>query len=478
VTLRDLCRHFLDFRLEVLTRRLEHEKRKLEERLHILDGLVKVYGDLDKALRIIRGAASREDAATKLKAAFKLDDIQANAILEIRLYQLARLEIEKIEEERRAKRKRVGEIEELLKRPARRWKLIREELAGVAEKYGDARRTTMTTGEEIAYDPNAYIVHEDTTVVLSRDGWIKRVRELKDPTSTRLREGDALFSVLTGNTRDRLVLFSSTGTLYVLKLNEVPATTGYGEPVQSLLKFGDGERVVAAFVAAGEGAAPAEQDDAEEGENGRARAAKDVGKEGEGRGQGQGQGKGKAKAKGKARDGGAQRTLFPAPDADADGDSGGSAGGPASAYVLVTAGGYGFRFQPDLGETTRAGRRVARLGAEDEVSVVTPLEGQAIVCATTRGKMLRFDAEEAAELSGPGRGVIFMRLDAGDRVAGALAPPAGERMIAVAPDGREHKLRVADVPAGRRGGKGQKVVKRGGIAALRPEPRERNDAHA
>jgi len=469
VTLRDLCRHFLDFRLEVLTRRLEHEKRKLEERLHILDGLVKVYGDLDKALRIIRGAASREDASTKLQAAFKLDDVQANAILEIRLYQLARLEIEKIEEERRAKRKRVGEIEELLKRPARRWKLIREELVAIAEKYGDARRTTMTVGEEIAYDPNAYIVHEDATVVLSRDGWIKRVRELKDPTSTRLREGDALFAVLTGNTRDRLVLFSSAGTLYVLKLNDVPATTGYGEPVQSLLKFGDGERVVAVFVAPGEGAAAADQGEADEGEAERGRTAKGRGKESKGRG------------KGKGKDGGKQGTLFPVSDDEDDDAAEASVGGaaaPASAYVLATAGGHGFRFRPDLGETTRAGRRVARLGADDEVSVVTPLEGDAIVCATAKGKMLRFRAEEAAELSGPGRGVILMRLDAGDRVVGALAPPAGERMIAVSPEGREHKLRVADVPAGRRGGKGQKVVKRGGVAALRPEPRENNDADA
>src|SRR5262249_44690329 len=83
-------------------------------------------------------------------------------------------------------------------------------------------------------------------VVLSRDGWLKRVRELKDPASTRLREGDALFAALPGTTRDRLALFSSQGTVYVIRVAEVPATTGYGEPVQSLLKFGDGERVVAA----------------------------------------------------------------------------------------------------------------------------------------------------------------------------------------------------------------------------------------
>jgi DNA gyrase subunit A len=488
VALRDLCRQFLDFRLEVVTRRLEHEKRKLEERLHILDGLVKVYGDLDKALRIIRRAASREDAATKLKAAFKLDDVQANAILEIRLYQLARLEIERIEAERAAKRARVREIEDLLKRPARRWKLIRDELVQIGEKYGDARRTTMTAGEEIAYDPNAYIVHEDTTVVLSRDGWIKRVRELKDPTSTRLREGDALFAVLAGNTRDRLALFSSSGSLYVMKINDVPATTGYGEPVQSLLKFGDGERVVAAQVVPGEGDGAAQdgeaggdEDAGEGGEGGGAAAARGgrVGKAGKAaaaeRGRQTGPG-GKAR---RGHDDARQGRLF-AIEGGKGAGRGAREEAPAApgAYLVATARGYGFRFQPDLGETTRAGRRVARVGKDDEVVAVTPLEGKAIVCATAKGKMLRFDAGEAAELSGPGRGVIFMRLDAGDRVVGALAPPEGERMIALSPEGREHRLRAADVPAGHRGGKGQKVVKRGGVAVLRPEPREGNGARS
>ena len=89
-------------------------------------------------------------------------------------------------------------------------------------------------------------MHEEATVLLSRDGWLKRVREVKDPAATRLREGDALQAVLPGTTRDRLVLFSSHGSLYVLRVADVPATTGYGEPVQSLLKFGDGERVVVA----------------------------------------------------------------------------------------------------------------------------------------------------------------------------------------------------------------------------------------
>src|SRR5204863_7023967 len=107
-------------------------------------------------------------------------------------------------------------------------------------------RTRLSAGDDLVYDAEAYIVHEDATVVLSRDGWLKRVRVVKDPSSTRLREGDAVAAVLPGTTRDRLVLFSTRGTVYILRVADVPATTGYGEPVQSLLKFGDGERVAAA----------------------------------------------------------------------------------------------------------------------------------------------------------------------------------------------------------------------------------------
>ena len=192
VTLRDLCRHFLDHRMIVITRRLEHERKKLLDRLHILDALAKIYDDLDRAIRIIRKADSRQDAAQGLMKGFDLDQVQADAILEIRLYQLARLEISKILDERDAKRKRLKEVEALLKSPKARWKIIREDLERIAEKFGDKRRTKIGNAEELEYNAEAYIVHEETTVLLSRDGWLRRVRELKDPSSARLREGDAL----------------------------------------------------------------------------------------------------------------------------------------------------------------------------------------------------------------------------------------------------------------------------------------------
>jgi DNA gyrase subunit A len=407
VTLRDLCRQFLDFRMVVVRRRLEHEKRKLEERLHILAALTKIYDDLDRAIRIIRKAESRPDAQKQLTKAFGLDEVQADAILDIRLYQLARLEIEKIRTEQAEKRKRLREIETLLRSPKARWQLIREELEQLGERYGDPRRSKFSAGEELAYDPEAYIVHEEAVVLLSRDGWIKRQTQVKDPAATRLREGDALVAVLPGTTRDRLVLFSTHGSLYVLRVADLPATTGYGEPVQSLLKFGDGERVVRARLVREPEAVPGQQ-------------------------------------------------ALP-----------GLGGEQASTFLVATAKGYGFRCTPDLSETTRAGRRLARVGGGDEVVSIEAIEGPAVVIATAKGKMLRFVADEVAELSGPGRGVILMRPGADDRLVGALALPEPSTFLAITPEGTERKLGLAEVPVGRRGGKGQKVVKRGGVAAIR-----------
>jgi DNA gyrase subunit A len=401
----------------VITRRLEHERKKLLDRLHILEALAKIYDDLDRAIRIIRKADSRQDAADGLMKGFDLDQVQADAILEIRLYQLARLEIAKIVEERDAKRKRLKEVEALLKNPKARWKMIREDLERIGEKFGDKRRTRIGQAEELEYVAEAYIVHEETTVLLSRDGWLRRVRELKDPSSARLREGDALQAVLPGTSRDHLVLYSSHGSVYVLRVADVPATTGYGEPVQSLLKFGDGERVVAALlkVEAPEADAP-------------------------------------APASG-------QGSLFAAQK--------GTAPAASAAILVATARGFGFRATPDLSETTRAGRRVARVADGDEVVSIEPVLGKTVVVAASSGKMLRFPLADVAELSGPGRGVTLMKPDADGRIVGALALPDKAKFVAVTPEGTERDIAMSEVPAGKRAGKGQKVVKRGGVSAIK-----------
>src|SRR4029077_8057249 len=183
--------HFLHFRLEVVTRRLEHELLALKKRVHLLEGFEKVFDALDEIIRIIRKSDGKPDAADKIMKRFELDADQTDAILELKIYRLARLEILIIRNELDEKRKRARQIAALLKDEDSRWKLVRNELEEVQTKYGDKRRTTIEsdTGEP-EYSADDFIVEEDNVVIVSRDGWVKRQKEVKDLTTTRLREGD------------------------------------------------------------------------------------------------------------------------------------------------------------------------------------------------------------------------------------------------------------------------------------------------
>ena len=105
----------------------------------------------------------------------------------------------------------------------------------------------MARARRWTFDADAFIVDEDANVVVTRDGWIKRVREVKDPSSTRTREGDAVAHVLPGSTKEKVIFFTSRGAAYVIKINDIAATTGYGDPAQKYFKFADGEKIVAAM---------------------------------------------------------------------------------------------------------------------------------------------------------------------------------------------------------------------------------------
>ena len=397
LNLKELCRHFLDFRLEVVTRRLQHELRDLEARLHILAGFLKLFDNLDRVIKIIRGSASRAEAQEKLRKEFKLDEIQADAVLETRLYQLARLEIDKIRQEQKEKKARATEIERLLKSTRALWKIVEGELEKVAQEYGDKRRTIFSTGDELVYDADAYVVHEDTNVVVTRDGWVKRVGEIKDPSSTRVREGDAARWILRGNTRDNLSILSNLGVLYVIKTANVPATTGYGEPVQSFLNFKDGERVVAANLV---------------------------------------------------------------PPSEVEGAT------SKERWLVASAGGMGLFCRPDLAETTKSGRRYARVKDGDEIAVALPGEGATVTAVTRKGKLLSFPAKQLSELAGPGRGVILMRLDKGDRLVAALTHDRGAKLVAVGADGAERRIERLEL--GSRAQKGRRALKKIEVVELRP----------
>ena len=200
--LKQILWHFLHFRLEVVTRRLEHELAALKKRIHILEGFEKVFDALDEIIRIIRKSDGKADAAEKIMARFKLDAEQTDAILELKIYRLARLEILVIRKELEEKRARARQISALLKNEESRWKLVRIELEEISSKYGDKRRTAIASDSgEPEYSAEDFIVDEDNVVIVSRDGWVKRQKEVKDLSTTRLREGDAVLAVCAGSTR-------------------------------------------------------------------------------------------------------------------------------------------------------------------------------------------------------------------------------------------------------------------------------------
>jgi DNA gyrase subunit A len=257
--------HFLHFRLEVVTKRLTHELEQLRKRIHTLEGFAFAFDILDDLIKIIRASEGKADAAARILKKYGvdphgprkpkdggLDDEQVDDILELKLYRLARLEINLIRQELDEKEKRAKEIRRLLDEEsgAGRWGIVRKEIEALRETYGkepkNRRRTLIKDAEhEVEYSAEDFIVAEDNHVLVTADGWVKRQKEI-NPETTRLREGDRVLSLVAASTRATVVFFSNFGTAYSARTIDIPATTGYGEPIQKLFKLKDGERIIAA----------------------------------------------------------------------------------------------------------------------------------------------------------------------------------------------------------------------------------------
>ena len=406
--------YFLQFRLQVVTNRLEHELESLKKRIHILEGFEKVFDALDEIIRIIRKSEGKADSAEKIIKRFGLDAEQADAILELKLYRLARLEILVIQNELADKRKRARQINSLLKDEEGRWTVVRDEIEEIQRKYGgkeDKRRTLIETEEEVSFTADDFIVEEDNVVIVSRDGWVKRQKEVRDLSTTRLREGDSVLAVLQGSTRAAAVFFSNFGAAYTSRIIDVPASTGYGEPVQKLFKLRDGERIVAAF--------SLDQ-----------RAIGDIATRKEG-----------------------------AP--------------PPVHAIAVTSDGYSLRlsFEPFVEPSTRAGRRYARPSEGVEVVGVARVTGdEVIIAATADARALLCRADEVNYLSGPGKGVILIKLTRDeDHVLGFIASSGDRDLLRVETSrGGEQTISTAKYEVTGRGGKGRELLQRGQFTRIVP----------
>ena len=414
--LKQMLWHFLHFRLEVVTSRLEHELQQLQKRIHLLEGFEQVFDALDEIIRIIRKSDGKADAAVQIMQRFSLDAAQTDAILELKLYRLARLEILVIQNELKDKRSRTSAITALLADDAARWRLVRGELEEVQKKYGDARRTAIEQADETEYAPDAFIVDEDNVVIVSRDGWIKRQKDVKDLSATRLREGDAVLAAMAGSTRATVVFFTNFGVAYTARVIDVPASTGYGDPVQRLFKFKDNERVVAAF----------SLDPRAIGDIGRANAGGDD----------------------------EQATI-----ADAE------VVVPPVHALAVSSDGYSLRFSlANVAEpSTRAGRRYARPSDGAEIVGVSLATGDETVIAVTReARAMLCAASEINFLAGPGKGVILLKVADDDRVLGFVASKGDRDLLTVETSrGAEQTVSTGKYEVTGRGGKGRELMQRG-----------------
>jgi len=428
--LKEILWFFLQFRLEVVTKRLEHELAALLRRIHILEGFVLIFDALDEIIRIIRKSEGKADAAEKIMLRFPanqggLDADQTDAILELKLYRLARLEINLIQDELKAKQKRAKEIQRLLKEStgdtnnSGRWSIVREEIEAIIGTYaktkeGVRRTEIVTLAEEPEFSEKDFIIEEDCHVLVTRDGWVKRQKQIADPSKSRLREGDAILAAAAGSTRATLAFFSSFGVCYTARFIDLPASTGYGEPIQKLFKMKDGEKIVSVMSL-------------------------------------------DPRVIGMIQENPKKPDLCPEVHAFA-----------------ATSNGYAMRFglEQFVEPSTRSGRKYARVAPEHEVVAVDAIHGtETILAITADCRAMVCPAVEVNYLSGAGKGVILIKVAKTDRLLGFKASSADRDLLVVETNrGAQKTISTAKYRVTARGGRGIELQKNGKISSIVLDP--------
>lgn len=421
VSLSEMLLHFLDFRFDTVKRRFEYLLGQLKKRIHILQGFKIVFDGLDKALRIIRNSDGKQDACGKLMKAFPLDEEQTMAILELQLYRISQLEIDDILKELRAKKQEAAEIEHTLASNKRIWKVVETELKELAAQFGDKRRVSHGSSEEVAeFDPEAYIVKENTNVVVTREGWIKRVGRLASVEGTRIREGDEVLDVAPGSTLDHVVFFSSEGIAYTMRIDQVPASSGYGEPLSKHFRMGDGAGVVAAVTT---------------------------------------------------------DSRFTQEDFKVKGEE-----SPGPYLLVATARGQVLRapFSPFRTASTKVGRKYCRLGQGDRVVFVGLIrKATTMFLASAAARIIHFAVKEVPVLGGPGKGVRGLKVASDDQVLGAaLLTNPRDCLTVLTTAEKEMTFGQVKYEVTSRGGKGVRTSHRSGFAKIIRQPIELVDWEA
>lgn len=420
IGLLETLRHFLDFRLEVVTKRLNYDLRALKQRLHILEGFAKVFAGLDLALKLIRESTGRSHAAQQLIAHFAIDQDQAEAVLDLRLYKIGKTDIEAITGEYKDKQMQVEIIEGMLASPRRLWNLVKKEIKEVRTRFPEGRRTQVVHEgvAEIVINAEDLIVEEEAMVLFSRDGWVRRVSAGTDPAKAKLRTDDELMAVLKGTTKSTVVFFSNLGVAYTTRIHDLQVQPrGFGDPVQKLFSFNDGEKVIAALC------------------------------------------------------------LDPS---DTELRSADTETAPPLHILLGTSEGRGYRLSLEsfCEASTRAGRRYARPSQGEEVVQVSLCRGnEALLCVSRGGRALLYPVEEVSYLNGASKGVTLIKLEDEDRLlALKLCSDDNDGLTVQRSDGgKAIPLKAGSVTLTSRGGKGKELIKRGQLVVVNEERNGNND---
>lgn len=342
-SLRDIITEWIGFRFETVTRRSRHRLGKVDDRIHILEGRMAVFLNIDEVIRIIRES---DEPKAALMSTFNLSERQADDILEIRLRQLARMESIKIEQELASLRDEKSKLEDLLANDSAMKRLIIKEIETDAKQFGDERRTLIQ--EEKRAVAEARVVDEPVTVVVSAKGWVRALKgHGLDAQGFAFKQGDSLYGTFECRTVDPFIAWGSNGRVYSVSVAQLPGGRGDGVPLTSLIELESGSRLLHYF-----------------------------------------------------------------------------AGAADQQLLLATTNGFGF--------STKLGDMVSRLKAGKSFMTIDdgaePLPPQriltgasAVACLSSDGRLLVFGMDEMKSLSGGGRGVTLIGLDAKQTLVSAVA---------------------------------------------------------
>ncbi len=434
--LRQILQAFIDHRYDVIVRRTKYDLRKAEERAHILEGLKIALDNIDEVIALIKASKDVEAARNGLMERFKLSEVQAQAILDMRLQKLTSLETQKIIEELEEVRKLIAELKALLASDEKLRQVIKDETADIADRFGDDRRTEIVPDEIEAIDIEDLIQKEDMVVVISHTGYAKRIatssyriqgRGGKGSSSSKLREDDFVEHLFIGSTHDHILFLTSEGKAYFLKVHELPEVSrqARGQHLRGLLAVSTDESIKAAlaipdftiqanaFLATARGVVKKVK--VEDFRNARTRGITAINLDN-------------------------QDTVIRALLTSGSDE-----------VILVTRLGLGLRIQEEtvrqMGRATR-GVQGIRLGKEDELAGAVAVQADATMLLLTEfgyGKRCKF-----SELTPHGRATrgqtLYKTSDRTGEVVGVLPVGEGDEVMAITSQGNTLKLRVADIP--------------------------------